>query len=71
LTFPNGDVAALASCLEALLSKGDARDALRAKAAAHLAQFNSAKLGQNYLAVMNSALASQSKIRFFTKEVTS
>ena len=71
MTYPNGDVAALASCLEALLPKRDTRDALRKNASAHLAQFNSAKLGQNYLAVMHSALASRSKVPFLTKEVTS
>jgi glycosyltransferase involved in cell wall biosynthesis len=71
ITFPNGDVAALASCLEALLSQRDARNALRANSATHLAQFNGAKLGQNYLAVMHSALASRSKVPFLPKEVTS
>jgi glycogen(starch) synthase len=71
MTFPNGDVAALAECLEALLSKHDARDTLRENGTAHLAQFNSAKLGQNYLAVMHSALASRSKVRLLNKEVTS
>ena len=67
ITFPNGDVAALASCLEALLSQRDARNALRVNSATHLAQFNSAKLGQNYLAVMHSALASRSQVPLLTK----
>jgi glycogen synthase len=69
-TFPNGDDAALADCLDALLSKRDARNALRENASAHLAQFRSTKMGQSYLAVLHSALASRSKASFLTKEVT-
>ena len=71
MTFPNGDVAALAERLEGLLADRNAQNALRKNASEHLAKFNSAKLCQNYLAVMRSALASRSKVPFLTKEVTS
>jgi glycosyltransferase involved in cell wall biosynthesis len=69
MTFPNGDVGAFAGCLEKLLSDRDLWKAFRENASAHLAEFNSSKLGRNYLAVLHSALASRSEVSSF-KEVT-
>ncbi len=49
VTFPNGDVAALASSLERLLTSPNECAQLRARAPVHLAQFHPTLIAQRYL----------------------
>ena len=70
ITFPNGNIAALADCLEKLLTDQDSCKALCDSAPAHLAEFSSARLGERYRAVLHAAMASHSQIASL-KEVVS
>jgi glycosyltransferase involved in cell wall biosynthesis len=55
LTFPNGETEALAGVLQQLLTNPNKLAALRANAAAHLAQFNRTHVARLYLDAMSAA----------------
>lgn len=57
VTFPNGDVAALAQTLETLLAQPNEQRRLLAAAPAHLAKFHPATIADSYLSVFRSQLA--------------
>jgi len=54
ITFPNGDAAALASCLARLLREPDAWTRHRADAVSHLQQYTRAAVASSYLKVLSS-----------------
>lgn len=56
LTFPNGDVAALAACLETLLRQPALCERLRSGARAHLAAHGNRKMVTGYRAVLRRAV---------------
>lgn len=57
ITFPNGDVGALADALEKLLRQPDERRRLIANASEHLPKFHPTVIAEAYLAVFRSQLA--------------
>ncbi len=57
ISFPNGDVVALAEALEKLLRQPNERMRLRAAAPAHLAKFHPAAIAAAYLALFRSQLS--------------
>ncbi len=57
LTFPNGDVAALTSVLERLLSQPNEQARLRAHAAEHLARHHPHAIAQAYLSIFRAQIS--------------
>lgn len=57
LTFPNGDVAALAGKLRSLLESPNEQERLRSFASTHLARFHPATIAESYLQLFQDELA--------------
>ncbi|MEO5717988.1 MAG: glycosyltransferase family 4 protein, partial [Chthoniobacterales bacterium] len=57
LTFPNGDVTALAQTLETLLNSPNEQKQFLAQAPQHLAKFHPATIAESYLALFRAQLS--------------
>jgi glycosyltransferase involved in cell wall biosynthesis len=56
VTFPNGDINALAQRIEELLARPEERGRLLSESANHLSKFDPAKIAKRYVAVFESLL---------------